>query len=297
MSFRAWLFISVIGLTFSPISLQAQEHAENEAGNAEGHQPPTLPFVIPVNVIEDDASAEASQRSEEESRQREKDDLIAQQGMNVATQAMNEATQSMKRASWLSTILVGIGTGLLIWTLVETRRATKAASDGTKIAERALIEIERPWVLANGVRFMWGVNAMPGDFHGQKGFIPYIVFQNYGRSPAFDVKLKFNTFVAEANSENITFGDILIEDGEVGTVTGPGHEGGHQVGAFWGQAACEEILTGAKEFYVHVVVEYRVTENGKLARTEQCYRAIPRPGEGNLLNTESIPYGNKNRAT
>ncbi|MCP5085452.1 MAG: hypothetical protein GY952_01405, partial [Rhodobacteraceae bacterium] len=84
-------------------------------------------FGIPVRIIEDRVASEASERRKAEAAQREKDDLAAQQGMNAATQSMNEATQSMKHASWVSAGLVFLGTCLLIWTLMLTRQANRAA--------------------------------------------------------------------------------------------------------------------------------------------------------------------------
>jgi hypothetical protein len=136
MSFRTWMFAVAIGLIAG--LLQAQEQAESAQDDPAAQQEATqsLPIPLPVQIIEDDESANARQRREAETDQRDKDDLVAQQGMNAATQAMNEATQSMKRAAWWSVVIVGIGTFLLVWTLCLTRSANKAAQDAVSVTRQ-----------------------------------------------------------------------------------------------------------------------------------------------------------------
>ena len=120
MSKRSWVFAVSLGLIALPGLGQSQGEAQNEQVQTTTQQEPaqTTPFSIPIQIVEDDAAAEARERREAETRQHDKDDLIAQQGMNAATQAMNEATQRMAEYAFWSTLAIWIGTILLIGTLV-----------------------------------------------------------------------------------------------------------------------------------------------------------------------------------
>ena len=53
--------------------------------------------------------------------------------MNAATEAINRATQRMAKYAFWSTVFVGVGTVLLIWTLWLTRQANKAARDAVSV--------------------------------------------------------------------------------------------------------------------------------------------------------------------
>uniref|UniRef100_UPI003BAA5BD7 hypothetical protein n=1 Tax=Stappia sp. TaxID=1870903 RepID=UPI003BAA5BD7 len=93
------------------------------------------PFIPPfrVEIIENDRKASDRERREKEHSEIEKSSLIAQQEMNTATQDMNEATQRMAFYSLISTILVGVGTLLLLVTLYLTRQANTAAQDAVEV--------------------------------------------------------------------------------------------------------------------------------------------------------------------
>ncbi len=133
-----WYVILALGLNVACGLGQAQEQTDGgeSAAPTQEQPPPSLPLPFPVEIVEDYESAEARKRREAEAVQREKDDLVAQQGMNSATQAMNDATQKTAFYSLLSTLLVAIGTALLIWTLFLTRQANKAARDAVVITQK-----------------------------------------------------------------------------------------------------------------------------------------------------------------
>lgn len=55
--------------------------------------------------------------------------------MNAATQAMNKATEDMRDYALYSTVLLGVGTVLLIGTLLLTLQANNAAVAGSAAAQ------------------------------------------------------------------------------------------------------------------------------------------------------------------
>lgn len=144
---RCWGIVIATGIAFVSLG-QAQEQAQSPQQNTPAEQQPaqTLPIPIPVEIVSDEATTEASERSEDEARQREIDDLIAQQGMNEATRAMNDATQDMRDYAYVQTALIGVGTVLLFITLWLTWQANRAAVKSVEITERAYRVDQRPWV-------------------------------------------------------------------------------------------------------------------------------------------------------
>ena len=103
--------------------------------------------------------------------------------MNAATKAMNDATQSMAASSYWSTVIVGIGTVLLLWTLFETRKATVAA--------RTAVEVTRGIGQAQIRAYL---SVAPEDIPrlGELGEIDAVPFrisiENNGSSPARHVR-------------------------------------------------------------------------------------------------------------
>ena len=202
MSFRTWLFAVTIGLIAS--LGQAQEQAGGEQGQSAAQENPAQPFPVPllVDIIEDEATAEARNRSEEESRQREIEDLIAQQGMNAATQSIEAATKDMRDYSLYSTLFVGIGTVLLFVTLWITWQANRVARDAVnqggkatfaafeavetaKEANKIMREDQRGWAK---VIFEVGETVFKEDrITTDVFFFP----QNVGLKPILDVRLSF----------------------------------------------------------------------------------------------------------
>jgi hypothetical protein len=141
IAMRVFLFALFMALASSAYT-QVGEDRPN--GQATGEQtPPTRAFEpIRVEIVEDEAKAEARERREAETGRNEKDDLLAQQGMN-------EATRRMADYSLWQTIFVGAGTVLLVGTLVLTAAANKAATKAANEAGRTnqiMREEARPWV-------------------------------------------------------------------------------------------------------------------------------------------------------
>jgi len=161
---------------------QSQEKTQGKQGDAATQQKPAqkLPIPLPVKIISDKSTTEARERREAETSQREKDDLVAQQGMNAATQAMNKATQDMAFYSKLSTIFVGIGTVLLIWTLWLTWGANKAAV-GAVDATREVGQAQ--------LRAYLRAEVTSGTIEINKPVIFNVAIENYGATPANNVSV------------------------------------------------------------------------------------------------------------
>ena len=119
---------AALGLVSSTLG-QAQEESGRTQGQACIDDTPaqTYPLPFAVEVIEDQAGTETRERREEEARQREIANLAAQHRTTASTEEMNAATQDMRDYVLYSTVLVGVGTGLLVVTLLLTWQADRAA--------------------------------------------------------------------------------------------------------------------------------------------------------------------------
>lgn len=130
MSKRYWIALAAIGLAVIACPAQAQVQQEEPAGQGEDANSPSeqLPIPIPVDIVEDDAERDARERYERETIQLQADDLAAQR-------SMNEASQRMADSAGIQTILVGIGTALLLitlWLTIQANRAAQAAVEVTR---------------------------------------------------------------------------------------------------------------------------------------------------------------------
>ena len=156
-----------------------QGYSQEQDQQTETETPPSQEVIIDepafVGVIENPETTETSDKREEDSWDIQKRDLVAQERMADATEAMNKATQSMMWAAWASVGFVFIGTFLLAWTLILTRKANQAAIDVvnvTKNAERPIVEVE----------------DLDIDTHGTYGTKIILNLQNYGRTAAQNIK-------------------------------------------------------------------------------------------------------------
>lgn len=182
MPYRSWMFFVVIGLAFSATLLEAQEQAQSPDGgeNIQQQSSQTLPIPIPVQIIEDDESAEAREAREQQASNREQDDLIAQNRMADAADAMNEATQSMKNAAWWTFGAVTLGTALLVWTLLLTRQANAAAREAVTVTR----EIGRTQTRAYcGIDTITAVPVSHTEFKAGKLLHAEVIIKNFGQTP------------------------------------------------------------------------------------------------------------------
>jgi|GEM_PF-5391184 len=189
---RYGLLVAALGLVALLNSGQAQEQTQTPDNSANSQQQPSnaTPFRIPVEIFENEAESETRQRHEADARQREIDDLLAQQGMNAATQEINLATQDMRDYSYRQTWLIGIGTVLLVATLLLTLGANRAAVKAAVAAERA-VDVTRIMGEAQ-TRAYLTVTGATIDYKGPTA-IPHIRIgiENTGNSPALGVVLAF----------------------------------------------------------------------------------------------------------
>ncbi|MFN3210468.1 MAG: hypothetical protein ACE369_15970 [Roseovarius sp.] len=187
---RYWIIAIVFGLVAS--LGQAQEEAQSEQGRAQTEQAPSQTFQLPlpVEIVEDQAAADARQSREEEARKREIADLAAQEGMNAATQAMNNATQRMAEYAFWSTVLVGVGTALLFVTLYLTREANRAAQAAVEVTDRHGRLQTKAYLSATSFAplYRWDEDGKPVTVSFRT------LYGNSGNSPAF-VKLAGAKFV------------------------------------------------------------------------------------------------------
>ena len=175
--------VAIVGLGLSSTLGQAQEQQDQSDTTTtnENNSAQLLPVPLPVIVTEPEETANSRQSAEQEAAAREIADLVAQQGMNAATQRMADF------ASW-QTWLIGIGTIVIIATLLLTLQANHAAIKS--------VQCQRAWVLFRKydqiyidtgtieTRDAKGVHVKPF----QNGLGIKVVFENCGNSPAIDVE-------------------------------------------------------------------------------------------------------------
>jgi hypothetical protein len=204
MSYRYWLTAIAFGLIVLAGSGQAQEETQGGQGQATQQQNPaqTLPLPFPVEIIEDEAATEARQRREEEASQREIDDLAAQQGMAQSTEAMNAATQDMRQYALYSTILVGVGTGLLVVTLLLTWQANRAAVAAVE-ATREFGHLQSRAYLSVKDGFL---DLLP---EAEGSTIEVLIHvQNTGVTPANNIRVRLSAATKPGPIELVDFPDI-----------------------------------------------------------------------------------------
>jgi hypothetical protein len=131
-------------------------------------QIPELPF--PVRIIDDDAEKKARDAIQERTENRERDDLLAQQGME-------KAAEDMVGYAHAQTWLIGIGTILLLATLVLTRQANQAAWAAVAVTRemgeaqaRAYVSVSNAFIIREGGNLVAAVEI-----------------QNFGQTPAYDL--------------------------------------------------------------------------------------------------------------
>ncbi len=257
MSFRAWVYAAALGLTVFASSGQAQQETQSEQGQPDTGQEPaqTLPVPLLVEIVGDEAEAEASQRREEEASQREIDDLVAQQGMNAATQAMNDATQKMAFHSLLSTIFVGVGTVLLVATLLLTWQANRAAVKAVEITEEVGKKQIRAYVHTDHVT--------TSVFPAGPSINVRIGVKNFGQSPARGLNLSYMWIVERVPFSSDWWNDIP-EPSSQGDLP-PGATAFVQLKAersvdaskSFGKADYRDVVGGAASFWVIAKISYK----------------------------------------
>lgn len=173
-------------------------------GGADRSQGPTEPPPVPIRIIQspDETAHEAAR--EAKSDQHESDDLAAQQKAADSAQLAAAAGQRQVEAAWAAAILSLIGTALLVWTLCETRKTAKAATDGVIAADRAAKAAEQANIEMRHSQRAWVCQTMvktAADFNSKDGLTfrlrHRLVWMNAGQTPALQVRTEFGKLATD----------------------------------------------------------------------------------------------------
>lgn len=257
---------------------QAQQEAQGEQGQPETSQEPsqTLPIPLPVEIVGDEAKTEARQRREDEARQREIDDLIAQQGMNAATQAMNDATQRMAFHSLLSTIFVGVGTGLLVWTLWLTRSANRAAVQAVEVTDEIGKKQLRAYVHTDCVSVDVSILGPRMDIR--------IGVKNFGQTPARELRVSYEWIVERVPFSSDWWNEIPAFSSQGDLPPGATAfvrlraERSADVGKSLSTSDHRDVIGGSASFWVIAKISYRDIFGGE-RETFERFRYDPAANE------------------
>lgn len=172
---KHWIAVVALGLT---ALLSEVGHAQSdEASGAEQQSAETEPegnappLSVRVEILESETEAIARRASEQSTEQRELRELAAQEGVN-------EATARMANYAFWQTILIGIGTALLLYTLHLTRQANGAARQAVMVTQRIGEAQTRAYV---------GISDLEIRFDEDKDINIRPTFENFGQSPALNL--------------------------------------------------------------------------------------------------------------
>lgn len=158
-----------------------QNETASQRKNGDGEKQ-SVPFSIPVRVLEVPEEVEMSERYRQEASQREEEDLLAQKSMAGSTQEIVLWTK-------VQVILAALGTLALIVTILLNRTATlaaisasKAADESNKLAKSQVALQNRPWIVSLG----WQIRG-----NGEQGAVEAYGFdfqwRNFGITPAINL--------------------------------------------------------------------------------------------------------------
>ena len=170
----------------------------------------------------------------------------------------------------------------------EAHSTTEAALKSADVAERALIEIERPWLFFTGaiIQEMHIVTQIGGQ--PERAIIVSIPIKNFGRSPAFNVNTCRIGIIAHAQSP-IAFGVLPEMPPNKMAIVGPNAQGTAQELTYFGDVV-DRIIRGEVEVFVWARVEYSATPDGRMLYTESCTHNAARVEtdyRGNLVKIQT----------
>ena len=158
----------------------------NESNDAE-QNPLQLPLCMPVRIIEELPKSDDAKRRADHTCRNEDQDLQAQQ-------SMARSAKSQLKATYIVIAISFLGTGFLIWTICETRKAANAAQGQLVTMGRQLELAEKEFATANGPRlYVAGVRAV--NFDGGKSPIIILKIVNGGNVIARDVFIHMNVAI------------------------------------------------------------------------------------------------------
>ncbi len=174
-----WLSLGSQAPSAQRVTSPAPPPKEQAKQPAQASQPKPAP--IAVTIVESPEQAVAGDRGKAESQEHDSRDLDAQ--IRAANAAENQVFPS-----WLGAMFSFIGTGLIVWTLLETRKSSKAAIDAADYARQTL-HSDRAWLIAEDVNF-GPYNGFNHDNVEVKNGIHFsIKWRNVGRTPSIETSL------------------------------------------------------------------------------------------------------------
>jgi hypothetical protein len=240
---RTWLAPIVLGIVVlgfvSGVQAQVGQNDEQRQTSPEENPADSSSFAIPIEIIEDQAEADARQRREQEADQRQIDDLLAQQGMDQATQRMTDLAE---KQTWL----IGIGTLLLFVTLYFAYQANRAAFAAVKVTKDIGERQVRAYVHPDGFTLT----------HTDDEFLPCVTmhYKNFGQSPARrivkDIKVSF-VFIGRAQVKESEF-----KADETGLDLGPGQRKSTSAVFRFYTGLREAIVKEMVTLHVHGTIRY-----------------------------------------
>lgn len=213
---------------------------------------------------------------------------IARGANEIALDDLREQFRMAESAELMATVTVWLlvlgvlGSGLLFWTLLETRRTANAAVDQLKQG-RAWIAYKR---------------ACNGKLVGDTCRVTFYI-ANHGTSAANRIvikKARYSVHGANVANPNAAMGDALVESIEAGLL-GPGVE--FALSFSFSQADLRDVIASseAKKIIVWIHIAY-ATLDIQDAETEHTFEVVPLicDANGELLETSVRPIGPGNRA-
>ena len=259
MSFSNWLQIIAVGgwiigylstLSYAQESKQIpvqsppiENHHEGHENNSQGY---TTDSPLPVFIVKDKIESQSSQKSEEESKKHDQSDLDAQwKAANAASESAQIARDQLWLGWWQFWLAVG-GTIALIYSLVLSRIATRAAVHAVEITKDTAKRQLRAYLVASS-----------GSIERiAEGYILTAVIGNSGQTPAFSIKHNSESFCGKYPDGGPP--PILDVNNTHYSVIGAGDE------FFCAQRlitddpdrAMREVQEGKIGFWIHGIVKY-----------------------------------------
>lgn len=262
----------------------ADSNIQNEDTYQEG------PWALPVEIIKNPQELELEKKNAEESRSREIEDLEAQKGMNAATQEMNDATQKMAKYALYTLVTSGLGTIILIVTVLLALQANRAAI--------AAVALERAWLMVDNLDATDLHNCLVDDKLIKHGVMLAFGFRNKGRTPAVDVMSTYRyQFLDEQG--NVPEFDAKIEPDAPRHIASPDGLFNHEI--ILDDEATNRFLERGDKLIVYVLTEYFDVFSKTPRKTEGCFSVVFR-GRVDIngkvkMNLGLQPIGRQNRTT
>jgi hypothetical protein len=237
----------ILGLGLALVQLiwleldRAPHHYEYEAGPA-GGQTPDSP-----EVVGDGRPGSNNPSDSNDPKQPSHPDYYSHHDLEAQRQ-MAKATDAIVFWTKFAAIITSIGLIAIVWTLVETRKAVKAADDAVIVTRDMAHRELRAYLQVGSVRIE--------NFFPDKEPKAYFSFLNVGKTPAYAVQIKASTAIVRDKRSSLRFGpnDNFGTKFEIGA--GRKYVSGWKFNAI-PKSAYERFEGGAWDFLIYGVAVYR----------------------------------------